>query len=540
MTTVVVSDRRTTQVQLPVGDSFVLTVDGSISENVAAGVVGFGGNSLTIDGDILARGSTGVLLGTGNSNVSISGTGTVIGNTGVNANGRVTIQNAGEIIGLTLDGILLLGDQSVVSNSGFIFGGRYGIGAGTGSHDITNTGFIQGVNNGILITSTNNVVRNFGTITAHVGIELSGGSGAADTIINWGTIIGQGGEGIFIGNTSNEAVINRGTIVGSVTTGVGNDLFDNSFGGIVTGPVIMFTGNDTVIAGQGAENIDGGSGIDTISYINHPRGVLINLTNQATSDGIVTDTLASFENAVGSVFNDTIYGDDSAVGNVLDGGPGGSDQIFGGGGPDTVSYASAVRAVLINLTGQVTADGVDTDTLSSIENAVGSRFNDTIYGNNLDNVLDGGVEGSDQIFGGFGIDTVSYATSPRAVLINLADQVTADGINNDPLSSIENAIGSAFSDTIVSGAGTNVLEGGGGYDTFLFRRGQANGDTVVDFAGNGAAPGDVLQFVGYGPSATFVPIDATHWQVSSGPGTPGEIITFQNGAVIDMSDVLFV
>jgi Ca2+-binding RTX toxin-like protein len=252
-------------------------------------------------------------------------------------------------------------------------------------------------------------------------------------------------------------------------------LFDNSFGGIVTGPVITFTGNDTVIAGQGAENIDGGSGIDTISYINHPRGVLINLTNQATSDGIVTDTLASFENAVGSVFNDTIYGDDSAVGNVLDGGPGGSDQIFGGGGPDTVSYASAVRAVLINLTGQVTADGVDTDTLSSIENALGSRFNDTIYGNNLDNVLDGGVEGSDQIFGGLGIDTVSYATSPRAVLINLADQVSADGMNNDTLASIENAIGSAFGDTIISGAGASVLEGRGGNDTFCSGAGRRTG-----------------------------------------------------------------
>ena len=42
------------------------------------------------------------------------------------------------------------------------------------------------------------------------------------------------------------------------------------------------------------------------------------------------------------------------------------------------------------------------------------------------------------------MDTVSYATSPRAVLINLADQVTTDGINHDKLSSIESAIGSAF------------------------------------------------------------------------------------------------
>ena len=108
ITTVVVSDRRTTQVQLPVVDSFVLTVDGSISENVAAGVVGFGGNSLTIDGDILARGNAGVLLGNGSSNVSISATGAAIGDIGIRANGPTTIQNAGDLIGLASYGVVFL------------------------------------------------------------------------------------------------------------------------------------------------------------------------------------------------------------------------------------------------------------------------------------------------------------------------------------------------------------------------------------------------------------------------------------------------
>ena len=70
-------------------------------------------------------------------------------------------------------------------------------------------------------------------------------------------------------------------------------------------------------------------------------------------------------------------------------------------------------------------------------------------------MLDGGVEGSDQLLGGVGSDTASYATSARAVLINLADGVTADGLNTDTLSSIENAIGSRFDDTIVSSAGAN-------------------------------------------------------------------------------------
>ena len=95
-------------------------------------------------------------------------------------------------------------------------------------------------------------------------------------------------------------------------------------------------------------------------------------------------------------------------------------------------------------------DGINTDTLSSIENAIGSAFDDTIIGDAGSNVLDGGREGSDQIFGGGDLDTVSYAASLRALLINLHGQAAADGIDTDTLSSIENAIGSAFGDIIVS------------------------------------------------------------------------------------------
>ncbi|MFL5324673.1 MAG: PQQ-dependent sugar dehydrogenase [Microvirga sp.] len=353
-------------------------------------------------------------------------------------------------------------------------------------------------------------------------------------------------------------------------------------------------GDDLLDGGEGSDQIFGGAGADTVSYLDAPRAVLINLFGQAAADGIDTDVLSSIENAVGSAFNDTIIGDAGA--NVLDG----SDQIFGGGNLDTVSYAASPRAVLINLAGQVTADGINTDTLSSIENAIGSAFDDTIIGDAGPNILDGGREGSDQISGGGGLDTVSYAASPRAVLINLHAQITADGINTDTLSSIENAIGSgfddvilssdgvnridggggtdtvsyvaapravlinlaaqlvadgiftdtlasienatgsAFADRIVSGAGANVLEGRDGNDTFVFQRGLATGDTVVDFAGNGAAPGEAFEFVGYGPGATFVQLDATHWQVNSGDGTTHETITLQNGAAVHPADVLFV
>jgi hypothetical protein len=69
--------------------------------------------------------------------------------------------------------------------------------------------------------------------------------------------------------------------------------------------------------------------------------------------------------------------------------------------------------------------------------------------------------------------------------------------------------------------------------------GEGNGDLVVDFAGNGAAAGDSLQFVGYGPGATFTKVDATHGRVDFNAGTSQEVIAFMNGAAIDASDVLF-
>jgi Ca2+-binding RTX toxin-like protein len=86
--------------------------------------------------------------------------------------------------------------------------------------------------------------------------------------------------------------------------------------------------------------------------------------------------------------------------------------------------------------------------------------------------------------------------------------------------------------------GADVLVGNLGNDTFVFSAGQANGDTVFDFAGNG----DSLQFSGYGVGATFTNIDASHWQVNYnlGMGLQHDIITFSNAASIDASDFGFI
>ena len=102
-----------------------------------------------------------------------------------------------------------------------------------------------------------------------------------------------------------------------------------------------------------------------------------------------------------------------------------------------------------------------------------------------------------------------------------------------------NIYGNSGVNLLDGGAGADMLMGGAGDDVFIFNVGQANGDTVTDFAGNGAATGDSLSFVGYGSGASFTDIDATHWQVNYNGGASHDIITFSNGASIEASDVLF-
>ena len=99
--------------------------------------------------------------------------------------------------------------------------------------------------------------------------------------------------------------------------------------------------------------------------------------------------------------------------------------------------------------------------------------------------------------------------------------------------------GNTGNNTLNGGGGTDVLVGHEGDDTFVFNVGQANGDAVVDFTGNGALAGDSLQFVGYGAGATFTNIDATHWQINFNGGASHDIIGFTNAALIDGSDFVF-
>ncbi|MBC7162525.1 MAG: VWA domain-containing protein, partial [Immundisolibacter sp.] len=175
--------------------------------------------------------------------------------------------------------------------------------------------------------------------------------------------------------------------------------------------------------------------------------------------------------------NDTLNGGN---GNDILAGGAGDDKLNGGDGNDTATYIDAAGGVTVSLavtTGQNTG-GDGTDTLSNIENLIGSMHNDSLTGSSANNILVG-LAGNDTLSGGGG------------------------------------------NDVLIGGAGNDTLTGGAGADTFKWGQGDlagsTTGDVITDFAtGTG---GDVLHIgdllAGYVQGVSDA-TDFVHLQTNSG------------------------
>ncbi|NER60616.1 type I secretion C-terminal target domain-containing protein [Pseudomonas sp. MAFF212428] len=182
--------------------------------------------------------------------------------------------------------------------------------------------------------------------------------------------------------------------------------------------------------------------------------------------------------------NDVLYGGDGD--DLLIGGAG-NDLLDGGAGLDTASYASAGSGVTVSLaeTGVQNTVGAGLDRLVSIENLVGSNFDDKLTGDEHANTL----------IGGLGHDTL---------------------------------VGGAGDDVLIGGPGNNTLTGGEGSDTFLWQQGNTGHDRVTDFT-PGTDRLDLSQLL-QGENATSASLDDyLHFKVTQ-TGT-GVISTIEVSAV---------
>jgi len=359
--------------------------------------------------------------------------------------------------------------------------------------------------------SSSAVIANLATGTA------SDGLGGTDTLVSIEILYGSANADSLSGAASNDQLIgNDGN--DTLSGAAGNDVL---YGGNGMDSLLGGDGDDTAEGWAGNDTINGGTGSDYVNYYYSNAGVVVNLATGTASDGLGgTDTLVSIEGVYGSSnYADTITGNDSdnfLYGNggndVIDGGAGndtldgwaGSDTLKGGAGSDTVRYADVGAAVAVNLATGVASDGLDgTDSLTSIENVLGSAYNDTLTGSTAANLLTGnagndslvGGDGADTLLGGLGndtlaggndLDTASYADASAAVTVKLLLTTAQNtiGAGTDTLTGIENLVGSAFNDSLQGNNGDNQLTGGDGDDNLLgglgsdYMIGGAGADTV--------------------------------------------------------------
>jgi T1SS-143 domain-containing protein len=290
------------------------------------------------------------------------------------------------------------------------------------------TAFVTVVQDGTGLTLTGDNTNNFinglsgdDTINGLAGIDTIHGN-AGNDVIDGGNdadfIFGDAGNDLLIGGASNNAV-------------------DTLNGG---------DGNDILRGGGGNDIIDGGNGIDMIDYsdalavgtsANH---FLLGLSNVQTIGGILigsvgVDTYTGIEGVIGSSSNDFIDG--NAEDNIIRGGAG-NDRIDGMGGKDLIDFSDATGGMTFilpnsgngatNTGGSSNAGGLGTDTYFNIEGVIGTNFNDTLTGNNSDNVFNHqgyagimGMGGDDKISPNGGADTLSGGLGHDTFIFTLAD-----------------------------------------------------------------------------------------------------------------------
>ena len=426
-------------------------------------------------------------------------------------------------------------------------------------------------------SSTHGMTYNIGIAFGTV-IENVIGTIYNDTI--WGNdanndLQGQSGDDIIhggVGDDSLDGGANSDTLYGEND----NDNLNGSTGGDF---LFGGDGDDELVGGAGADLLDGGTNTDTASYSNSNAAVSVNLETGVTSGGhAVGDTFVSIENLFGSIYDDILIGDTNA--NIISGsigddnlqGRGGDDILYGGVGSDslhggtsndyiygeadndylngsngddflyggdgddnliggagadlldggtntdTASYSNSNAAVSVNLGTGVTSGGHAVgDIFVSIENLLGSKFDDiltgdasaneingfvgddTLEGGDGDDTLLGGLgndillgdNGADFLNGGTGIDTADYSGSFEAVTVQLNNGGTISGgyAEGDTVWT-ENIIGSAFNDFLNGNSLNNTVSGGDGDDLINTSNNNdilnGNGGNDILIGGNGA------------------------------------------------------
>jgi Ca2+-binding RTX toxin-like protein len=384
------------------------------------------------------------------------------------------------------------------------------------------------------------------------------GSKNADTFLSFDgddTLSGKGGDDTLWGGYGKD----------TISGGTGNDTLKGEEGDdVIKGD----SGKDKITGGNGKDTINGGDDYDLISGGAGNDTIYGDAEEDVVLGGDGNDTLRGGDNASaisadclsGEAGDDKLYGDSGrdillggAGADQLNGGSGddfligdsgqkiteiinsgqadrdyifkvetvsaGNDVLDGGSGFDFADYILSTAAINASLlAGKSTGEG--SDTLVNIEGLTGSKFNDTLTGDNADNVLIGGkgndtlkgLGGNDVIVGNAGVDIIDGGTGTDTLIfdsvVKLALQAEKISANVYRFKTILGTTGEAVGETYISiekfegskgnddvkligdaplkiegGAGDDKITGGGGNDEI---KGESGRDLLIGGAGDDA------------------------------------------------------
>ncbi|MCC1491842.1 hypothetical protein [Cognatishimia sp. F0-27] len=360
-------------------------------------------------------------------------------------------------------------------------------------------------------------------VTSYVatGYVLTGGSNTRWSFIDWFVDGYSDGyiaaaylpdEGFYIGDVTNDLIYGSNLVFGDYINGLaGNDTIFGLEGG---DRILGGAGDDSVIGGPGNDDMEGGDDFDTLDFSGSASAVNVDFeNNSATGQG--TDTIGSFEAAIGTDQNDTLLGAES-IGDRLEGRDGdddiagrtGDDTLLGGNGKDFVDGESGNDSLEGGANDDTLSGGADNDTLK------GGAGEDTLFGGTGNDSVDGGSNadliyaggGLDFIDGGTNFDTIHFRDATARVEIWLERGDYSFAGETSTITNVEHVEGSGFNDLIV---GTtihdNILNGLGGMDLIVGLDGNdvINGGDDFDMVAFSAAPTGLT----LAPLATAIMVD---------------------------------
>jgi Ca2+-binding RTX toxin-like protein len=415
---------------------------------------------------------------------------------------------------------------------------------------------LGGAGNDILYTNTNTFAKAFGgagndRIFAHGEIDGGDGDDFIDIQFSYypGPVYGGAGDdeirasvrsALIAGGAGADLIIggNDGDQLGSADFAPHPAIFSDDLG--LERDTLSGGGGDDLLVGGYGDNLDGGSGNDTLRL--SLAGLLsgIDFSTEGLSSGqTVTigggtiqniETLAylrgtEFADIFRLAAQDSLLTLNAGAGDDLVYTGGSSAEVFGGNGNDRfvsgiagdifdggsgldeIDYSAYASAASVTLASSgATGSGAGGDQLINIENISGTAFADTLSGNEVANVIRGGA-GDDRISGGAGNDTLFGDDGNDVIDGGAGADAITGGAGNDTINGGGGGTASVY-ETISAGDGDDlvivegpqdsgfvVASGGAGYDVLRVQVTGDTGTTFTRFTGSGFSGFERLELI---------------------------------------------